>query len=152
MVKRIVRACLLLFILAGCTENLTADGLPILKVNDQHMMLDNQAGMPYELPPGPGFALQLAGYKFRIPETLGIDTVNSIQVADSSGQTHILPVKTNVTVYKATGETLAPLGDAAPFPGLVDGETITLGIGYTFPDGRFYPAWMGIITVKGETP
>jgi uncharacterized lipoprotein len=152
MIKNIFLASLILIALAGCSDNSTKDGLPILRVNDQHMVLENQPGIPYELPPGPGFALQLAGYKFRIPDTLGVDSVNSIQVATSPEQTYILPIDPNVTIYKATSETLSPVEGSTPFPGLVEGEKLTIGVGYAFPDGRFYPSWMGIISVTGETP
>jgi hypothetical protein len=152
MIKKIVFAALLLILLAGCSGNPTNDGLPVLRVNDQHMVLDNQPGTPYVLPPGPGFALQLSGYRFRIPETLGIDRVNSIQIATESEQTYTILIDPNVTFYKATSDTLSPVVGSAPFAGLVEGENITIGIGYTYPDGRFYPSWMGIISVTGENP
>jgi hypothetical protein len=152
MKKNIFLAGLILIAMAGCSGGITSDGLPVLRVNDQHMMLENQSGIPYELPPGPGFALQLAGYKFKIPDSLGVDSVNSIQVATSPEQTYILPIDPNVTIYRATSQTLSPVEGSTPFPGLVEGENITIGVGYTFPDGRFYPSWMGIISVTGENP
>lgn len=152
MIKYMFMAGLIVIALTGCSGGSTNDGLPILSVNDQHMVLDNQSGVPYELPPGPGFALQLSGYKFKIPETLGVDSVNSIQVATSPEQTYLIPIDTNVTLYNITSDTLSPVEGTAPFAGLVEGENITIGIGYTFPDGRFYPSWMGIISVTGEIP
>jgi len=152
MLKNIFLAGFILIAMAGCSGGFTSDGLPVLRVNDQHMLLENQSGIPYELPPGPGFALQLAGYKFKIPDTLGVDSVNSIQIATSPEQTYILPIDPNVTIYRATSQTLSPVEGSTPFPGLVQGENITIGVGYTFPDGRFYPSWMGIISVTGENP
>lgn len=152
MIKNIYMAVFILVALAGCSSGTTNDGLPVLRVNDRHMVLENQPGVPYELPPGPGFALQLSGYKFKIPETLGVDSVNSIQVATSPEQTYIIPINPNVTLYKVTSDTLSSLEGTPPFSGLVEGENITIGVGYTFPDGRFYPSWMGIISVRGENP
>jgi len=152
MIKIIFMAGIILIAMAGCSGGLTNEDLPILRVNDQHMVLEDQPGLPYELPPGPGFALQLSGYKFKIPETLGVDGVNSIQVATSPEQTFIIPINPNVTLYRVTSDTLSPIEGSTPFSGLVEGENITIGIGYTFPDGRFYPSWMGIISVTGENP
>lgn len=152
MIKNLILAGLVLISITGCSGGFTSDSLPVLRVNDQHMMLDHQSGIPYELPPGPGFAIQLAGYKFKIPDTLGVDSVNSIQVATSPEQTYILPIDPNVTIYRATSQTLSPVEGSTPFPGLVEGENITIGVGYTFPDGRFYPSWMAIISVTGENP
>lgn len=152
MIKKIFLIIVFALTFAGCSGNSTNDGLPILRVNDQNMVLENQPGIPYELPPGPGFALQLAGYKFRVPDTLKVDSVNSIQVATSPEQTYILPIDPQVTIYRATSQTLSPVEGSTPFPGLVEGENITIGVGYTFPDGRFYPSWMGIISVTGENP
>lgn len=152
MNKKILMVGLMLIALAGCSGGFTNDGLPILKVNDQHMVLENQPGVPYELAPGPGFALQLSGYRFRIPETLGVDRVNSIQVATSPEQTYMIPIDPNVTLYRITSDTVSPIEGSDPFSGLVEGENITIGVGYTFPDGRFYPSWMGIISVTGENP
>jgi len=152
MIKNLFMAGLILFALAGCSGGSTSDGLPIVRVNDQHMVLENQPGIPYELPPGPGFALQLSGYKFKIPEALGVESVNSIQVATSPEQTYLIPIDPNVTLYRVTRDTLSPIEGTTPFSGLVEGENITIGVGYTFPDGRFYPAWMGIIAVTGENP
>ena len=110
MIKNIFLASLILIALAGCSGSSTSDGLPILRVNDQHMVFENQSGIPYELPPGPGFALQLAGYKFKIPDTLGVDSVNSIQVATSPEQTYILPIDPNVTIYRATSRNTVSSG------------------------------------------
>jgi hypothetical protein len=152
MIKNIFMAALVLIALTGCSVGLTEDDLPILKVNDQHMILENQPGEPYELPPGPGFALQLSGYKFKLPETLGVDHVNSIQVATSPEQTYIIPIDPKITLYRVTSDTLTPIVGSAPFPGLEEGENISIGVGYTFPDGRFYPSWMGVISVTGEKP
>ena len=152
MLKRILMLCFLLLTFVGCARNVTEDGLPILRIDDEHMALDNQPGKPYEIPPGHGFALQLAGYKFRMPESLGVDKVNSIQLIADTNQMYTIPIDTTVTSYKATSETLIPIGDSLPFDGLIEGEDITIGIGYTFPDGRFYPSWMGIISVTEEQP
>ena len=152
MIKNLFMAGLILVSLAGCSGGSTSDGLPIVRVNDQHMVLENQPGIPYELPPGPGFALQLSGYKFKIPETLGVESVNSIQVATSPEQTYIIPIDPNVTLYRVTRDTLSPIEGTTPFSGLLEGENITIGVGHTFPDGRFYPSWMGIIAVTGENP
>jgi hypothetical protein len=152
MDKRFLLLCFLLLIFVGCARNITEDGLPILRIDDEHMALDNQPGKPYEIPSGQGFALQLAGYKFRIPENLGVNKINSIQLITDTDQMYTIPIDTTVTSYKATSETLIPMGDSLPFDGLAEGEDITIGIGYTFPDGRFYPSWMGIISVSEEQP
>jgi|WetSurSiteA1Bulk_404760.scaffolds.fasta_scaffold40048_2 hypothetical protein len=152
MFKQFLLLGLILLFLAGCAGNTTEDGLPILRIDDEHMALDNQPGKPYEIPPGQGFALQLSGYRFRIPESLGVDKVNSIQLITDTDQMYTIPIDTTVTSYKATSETLIPLGESPPFDGLAEGEDITIGIGYTYPDGRFYPSWMGIISVTEEQP
>ena len=152
MLKRILILCFLLLTFVGCAQNITEDGLPVLRIDDEHMALDNQPGKPYEISPGQGFAMQLAGYRFRIPESLGVDKVNSIQLITDTDQMYTIPIDTTVTSYKATSETMIPMGDSLPFDGLAEGEVITIGIGYTFPDGRFYPSWMGIISVTEEQP
>ena len=152
MLKRILMLCFLLLTFVGCARNITEDGLPILRIDDEHMALDNQPGKPYEIPPGQGFALQLAGYGFRMPENLGVNKVNSIQLITDTDQMYTIPIDTTVTLYKATSETMIPMEDSLPFDGLAEGEDITIGIGYTFPDGRFYPSWMGIISVTKEQP
>jgi hypothetical protein len=152
MLKRILILCFLLLTFVGCAQNITEDGLPVLRIDDEHMALDNQPGKPYEISPGQGFAMQLAGYRFRIPESLGVDKVNSIQLITDTDQMYTIPIDTTVTSYKATSEMMIPMGDSLPFDGLAEGEVITIGIGYTFPDGRFYPSWMGIISVTEEQP
>jgi hypothetical protein len=152
MLIRILILSFLLLTFVGCAQNISEDGLPILLIDDEHMALDNQPGKPYEIPPGQGFALQLAGYRFRIPKSLGVDKVNSIQLITDTNQMYTIPIDTTVTSYKATSETLTPMGDSLPFDGIAEGEDITIGIGYTFPDGRFYPSWIGIISVTEEQP
>ena len=152
MNKRFLLLCFLVLAFAGCARNVTEDGLPLLQIDDAHMALENQPGKPYEISPGQGFALQLAGYRFRMPESLGVDKVNSIQLITDTNQMYTIPIDTTVTSYKATSETLIPMGDSLPFEGLAEGEDITIGIGYTFPDGRFYPCWMGFISVIEEQP
>lgn len=152
MIKHFLLLGLILLVLVGCAGKVTEDGLPILRIDDEHMVLDNQPGKPYEIPPGQGFALQLAGYRFRMPESLDVDKVNSIQLITDMDQMYTIPIDTTVTSYKATSKTLIPMGESLPFDGLAEGEDITIGIGYTFPDGRFYPSWMGIISVTEEQP
>jgi hypothetical protein len=153
MNKKYITLFLLLSLISGCTNvNSTKDGLPILKVNDQHMSLDNYPGKIYEIQPGDGFALDLANYRFRIPKSLGIDTVNEIQLSVGPDQIYSIPIQQTVTLYNVTKETLSPVGQSLPIEGFKEGDTITIGVGYTFPDGRFYPAWMGIISVKGSKP
>jgi hypothetical protein len=150
--KRLVFISLLLFMTSCTGRTTTADGLPILKVNDQHLSLENYPGKPYEVPPGEGFALDLAGYRFRIPDTLGIDQVNSIQIVVSPEQIYQIPIQQTVTLYRVTSDSLIPVADSTPFNGIKAGENITVGVGYAFPDGRFFPAWMGIVSVLEEQP
>jgi hypothetical protein len=144
---------LIMLLITSCTGRTTTDdGLPILKVNDQHLAPENYPGKPYDIPPGKGFALDLAGYKFRIPATLGIDQINSIQIVVKPEQIFQIPVQQSVTLYRVTTDTLIPIGNATPFNGINAGEDITVGVGYTYPDGRFFPAWMGIVSVVEEQP
>ena len=144
---------LIMLLITGCSGRTTTDdGLSILKVNDQHLALENYPGKPYEIPPGKGFAMDLSEYKFRIPASLGIDEVNSIQVVISPEQIYQIPVQKSVTLYRVTAETLIPLGNSTPFTGINAGEDITVGVGYTYPGGRFFPAWMGLVSVTKDQP
>jgi hypothetical protein len=151
--KKLFFTFLVVALLAGCNgPATTADGLPILRVNDRHLTLDNYPGEPYEIRPGKGFALDLAGYRFRIPASLNIDQVNSIQIAISENQIYSIPIQQTITRYPITTASLIPIGNSIPFTEVTGGETITIGVGYTFPDGRFYPAWMGIVSVRENQP
>ena len=153
MFKKYLIAFLILLLITGCAAaNSTQDGLPILKVNDKHLALDKYPEETYKIQPGNGFALDLAGYRFSIPKSLGVNTVNEIQVSIGPDQVYSIPIQQTVTLYKVTNNTLMPVGKSLPMESFKDGDIITVGVGYTFPDGRFYPAWMGIINVKGSQP
>jgi hypothetical protein len=153
MFKKFILAVFILISMTGCASpTTTEDGLPILRVNDQHLSLGNYPGEIYEIQSGKGFALDFAGYRFRIPQSLGIDSVNEIQISVGPDQIYSIPIQQTVTLYKLTNDTLNPVGKSLPIEGFKEGDTITIGIGYTFPDGRFYPAWLGIISVKGSQP
>lgn len=153
MVRIVFIALVISFLFAGCaTQQFTEEGLPIIKVDDQHLSMDNYPGKVYKIQPGEGFVLDVSGYKFRIPQSLGIDTVNEIQIATSPDQVYSIPIQHTKTQYTVTKETLSPKGQTLPFENMKDGESITVGVGYAYPDGRFYPAWIGIISVKGAQP
>jgi len=153
MIKKYLTTFFLMILITGCIGiNSTKDGLPILKVNDRHLSLDNDPGKVYEIQPGNGFALDLAGYPFRIPKSLGVDAVNEIQVSVGPDQVYSIPIQQTVPIYKVTHDTLNPVGKSLPIEGFKEGDTITVGVGNTSPDGRFYPAWMGIISIKGSKP
>jgi hypothetical protein len=143
-VKKFVFTVLLISILlAACAPTHTEDGLSILRVDEEH----NSSKISYELEPGPGFAMELHGYKFEVPEY--IPTINMIQISLGPDQTYSVPVyPDDESLYRLTAETLIPENNAIPFDGLESGDLISLGVGY-WEDGKgFFVVWLGQATVK----
>jgi hypothetical protein len=50
-------------------------------LDDQDLPLENHPGDNYEISAGKGFALVLAGYRFRIANMLRVDFLNTMQIA-----------------------------------------------------------------------
>ena len=143
--KKIVYTILLVsLLLAACgPATKTNDGLSILRVDEEH----NGGATAYELEAAPGFALELHGYNFKVPEY--IPTVNMIQVALGPDEIYSAPVIAETeSLYRLTAETLTPEGNSKPFEGLKSGDIITIGVGYWREGKAFFVVWAGQAAVK----
>jgi hypothetical protein len=153
-VKKIEKifSLLILFslLLTSCGSVYTDDGLPIVDVDEAHRQEqgNNNYDAVYKIPAGPGFALDLLGYNFKVPESLGITEVNMIQISFGDGFIYAIPVQKDQTLYRVTADTVLPLGDSQPFTGLTSGDNITVGIGYWDKDQGLYIMWYGYIEVQ----
>ena len=145
--KKIVFTLLIILLLAlplaACAPTKTDDGLFILRVDEDHNGGDN----PYELEAAPGFALELHGYKFEVPEY--IPTVNMIQISLGPDQTYSMPVEADKeSLYRLTAETLTPEGISPPFADLKSGDIVSIAVGYWQEGKAFFVVWIGHAIVK----
>lgn len=126
----------------------TADGLPILYVDEAHLQFSGSAGKMYAIPAGKGFALDLSNYTFEIPAGLGFDQVNMIRISLGPGEEYAADVRRTVTRYSLTADTLTPVEGSPPFTGLESGDLVSIGIGYWDDVRGFYVLWFGAAEVE----
>jgi hypothetical protein len=143
---RLLLASCLLSLLAAC-----APSLPTLVVDEAHFSAFKHGAQEgaYELAPGRGFIVDATGYPFLIPaEAPQVPGPNMLQLSASDGQVYTQPWDLQYTRYEVTPDTLVNAEAGNAFPGLQDGQSYLLGIGYQDANGRFTVLWAGVIDVR----
>jgi len=127
--------------------------LPVIKIDDAHWAAQREGGseaLKYQVPKGEGFVLDVSGYKFKIPVSLGIQEPNFIMISVEKNQQYgIVWDSSRGGQYVISRETLRPLSDSLPFHGFKKGQEIVIAIGYlnTVSNASFYPFWYSFVEI-----
>jgi hypothetical protein len=149
--KRSLLPCvsLLSFILlAAC-----APVLPTIITDEAHFTAFKHGEFQdaYVLAPAPGFTVDATNYAFVIPaEAPEVPGPNMIQLTTGDGLVYSHPWDLQFTRYDLNAKTLTGSDPAQPFPGLQDGESYLLGIGYLDAAGRFTVLWAAVVDVRAR--
>ena len=142
-----------LLVCVGCKSK-EAGGVPILKVDAEHLQMQHAGAKPvdYQLPPGNGVILDATGYEFPIPAALNLTAPDTVQIVIGKGQMYTAEWKPVDGKQLLDATTLTPVAHAPPFTGYPAGSTIAIGIGHAVktdgPKQQFQVIWVGMAQVK----
>jgi hypothetical protein len=139
--------------MSSITPNLE---LPLLVVDAAHWQRPNENGavpLEYNIHNHSGFLLSTQGYEFELPEKVGFQSPNIIQLIMGKEQLYAMAYEADKTLYTVNAENLVAMYGSPKFKHFEKDQKVIVAIGHLSPvapgeeQPKFIVLWVGVVNI-----
>jgi hypothetical protein len=131
--------------------------LPILIVDRAHWQRSVVGGvepLEYSVSSRQGFILSTQGFEFTLPEMLGFQHPNIIQLVVGKEKLYAMAYEPGISEYAVTAGNLVAMYGSPAFVGFEAGQKVIIAIGHLTPSSeaepqpKFIVLWAGVVNIQ----